>query len=286
MVHYFKNLLIIFFLREDSRLKVRKPHIPFWMQKTKMQLYELVKDLKTIDEFEHDVCIRSEEFGGLFDEDVVALLLVDKLGRNNQSLTNIADVKADLECTVVGTISMMYPEKTFKRKNGAAGKVMNFDLRDETGSCRLVVWNDDIEQAKQLKQGTKVKIINGYTKQGFSGLEIHLGRWGLLEIEPQDEIKTPIRTVSESSDRIIGVLLKKEPTRAFFRDNGEFGFVTTITIQEGTQEKKLTLWGQSVKEIQQFKINDTVDIVGVSSKQVNGKIEIHVNDNSIIKRSC
>jgi len=256
------------------------------MQKTKTQLYELVKDLKTKDEFEHEVCKKSEEFDGLFDEDIVALLLVDKLGRNNQSLTNIEDVKADLECTVVGTISMMYPEKTFKRKNGSAGKVANFDLRDETGSCRLVVWNDDIEQAKQLKQGTKVKIINGYTKQGFSGLEIHLGRWGLLEIEPKDETKNPIRTVGESSDRITGVLLKKEPTRAFFRDNGEFGFVTTITIQEGTQEKKLTLWGQSVKEIQQFKINDTVDITGVNSKQVNGKTEIHVNDNSIIKRSC
>jgi replication factor A1 len=179
---------------------------------------------------------------------------------------------------------MIYPEKTFKRKNGSAGKVVNFDLRDETGICRLVIWNDDIEQVKQLKQGTKVKIINGYTKQGFSGLEIHLGRWGLLEIEPKDEIKTPASTMSESSDCITGVLLKKEPTHAFFRDNGEFGFVATVTIRDGIQEKKLTLWGQSVKEIQQYKIGDTVHITGVSSKQVNGKTEIHVNGNSIIKR--
>ena len=42
---------------------------------------------------------------------------------------------------------------------------------------------------------------------------------------------------------IIGKLIKIEPTKAFFKDNGEFGFVTNIDIKTDTIEKKIMSGG-------------------------------------------
>jgi ssDNA-binding replication factor A large subunit len=145
-----------------------------------------------------------------------------------------------------------------------------------------VLWNEDAELAKQLKKGSKVKIINGYVKSGLGGLEINLGRWGMLEIQPDEP--SPLIQKTEDVRAAQGILLRREPTRAFFKDNGEFGFVTTITIKENDGEKQLTLWGEKVKEIQQFKIGETIKITNIDTKQYNGNAELHLNGQSQIMR--
>jgi len=254
------------------------------MHQTKEQLYELVKDLQTKSEFDKAIKEKSQEYDELLDENTIALLLVDELGRNKHVITKIVDIKPDTECTVAGTITKIHQPKTFTRKNGSSGQVINLDIRDETGTCRLVVWNDDVKQVKDLNEGTTVKIVNGYTKNGFSGIEVNLGRWGLLEVEPNEQHDLGDRKLEKEPQGITGTLTNKEPTRAFFKDNGEFGFVTTITIKAKNGEKQLTVWGEKVKEIQQFKIGDTIKITKTLSKHSNGKTELHINDKSTIQR--
>lgn len=254
------------------------------MHKTKDQLYNLINDLKTKKEFEEEIKDHFQEYDGLLDEDTIALLIVDKLGRNKQGICKIADLKPDTDCTVVGKITNKFNSKTFKRKNGTSGKVLNIDISDETGSCRLVLWNEDVQKAKNLKKGSIVKIINGYTKNGFSGLEINLGRWGLFETQHEDDYILNNITEKESKDDIKGILTQKEPTRAFFKDDGEFGFVTNIKIKDDAKERNLTVWSEKVKEIQQFKIGDKIIVTGADSRSNNGKTEIHVNGKSTIRR--
>lgn len=253
------------------------------MHKTKDQLYDMVKDLKSKSDFETAIHERFQQYDGLIDEDTIALFLVDELGRNKQSITKIAEIQPDTDCTVVGIVTTMQQPKTFKKKNGSSGKVVNLEIRDETGICRLVLWNDDTELGKQIQIGTKVKIVNGYVKNGFTGIEINLGRYGILEIEPKNNTDTSMTPPENiTGDMIKGVLIKKEPTRAFFKDNGEFGFITTITLKEKDQEKQFTVWGEKVKEIQRFKIGDTITISKISQKKYNGKTELHLNGDSMI----
>lgn len=255
------------------------------MHKTKDELYELIKDLKNKSEFEEEIKKRSQECDGLFDKDTIALFIVDELGRNSQVISKISDLKPDSEYTVVGKITNIYDSRSFKRKNGKSGQVINLDITDDTGTCRLVLWNKDVEQVKNkdIVWGTKVKIINGYTKNGYFGIEINLGRWGLLEVEPDDQLilnKLP----QKNSEYIKGILTFREPSRAFFRDNGEFGFVTKIKIKTEDKEKQVTVWDTKVKEIQKFKIGEKLIIKNVTIKLINGLEEINVNGNSIIQR--
>ena len=257
------------------------------MHKTKTELLELIADIKPKKEFEKEINSLYKIYDELIDKDTIAFILVDKLGRNTQSITKIVDLIPDGDYTVVGRVLSISDSKTFKRKNGSPGKVINLDITDETASCRLVLWNGDIDaiKNKEIQQGTWIKIINGYTKTGYTGgMEIHLGRWGLLEVKPTDA-SSQSDPQTDLCHEISGVLVLKEPTKAFFKDDGEFGFVTTITMKEHNIKKELILWNRNVKEIQTCHIGDTITLKNVTRKWCNGKTEFHVSqDGSVEKR--
>jgi replication factor A1 len=256
------------------------------MQRTKTELYPLISDLKTKKDFEKEIKTRYKQYGELVDQDTIALVLVDELGRNTQSITKIVDLLPDKEFTVIGKVRSIADSKTFKRKNGSPGKVLNLEIADDSGSCRLVLWNGDTDQVKnkEIHPGKNIKIINGYTKQGYTGgMEINLGRWGLLEVTTDD---TPLLKDShhDATEKLTGVLIHKDASRAFFKDNGEFGFVTTITIQENKKETHITLWDRSVRDVQSCNIGDIVTLTQITTKNNNGKLEYHMNGESCIQK--
>ena len=253
------------------------------MHKNKDQLYELIKDLKTIEEFHAEIKNVQEQFDFLLDEDTTALLIVDELGRNKQNILNINEMEPGSECTVFGEITKISSERIFNRKNGSKGRVINLEIRDDTSKCNLALWDKDVElvKKKHIKVGTKLKIVNGYVKDGFSGIELNVGRWGVIEIDPDD---IPEFNNEIDDDIIKGTLKEIEPTRAFFRDTGEFGFVTNIIVQTDKKIEKLTLWDDKVKEIQKFKLGDKIEIKNYSIKENKDHKEIYTNNKTKIKR--
>jgi len=253
------------------------------MQKNKNQLYEEIKDLKTKQEFNLEIKKVKKESDDLFSEDIAALLIVDELGRNKQNICKISDIKPEMECTVIGKITGITQLKNFNRKNGSTGKVINLELYDETGSCGLVLWDKDVElvSKKTIQIGTKVKVINGYIKNGFNGIEINIGRWGLIEVEPEKENEKKVKK-PENNFNIIGKLIEVEPTKAFFKDNGEFGFIAKIKIDTKEGIKQLIIWDKKVKEIQKIKKGQYLKIENIDIKKNNGKKELHLNSKGII----
>ena len=52
-------------------------------------------------------------------------------------------------------------------------------LKDETGQIKLSLWDDQIDM---VKQGSKVRITNGYTNSFRGELRLNVGRYGKLEV--------------------------------------------------------------------------------------------------------
>lgn len=255
------------------------------MHKTKSELIELIADIKTKKEIEKEIETRYKAYGGLVDKDTVVFLLVDELGRNKQSITKISNLTPNGDFTVIGRVLGISDSKSFKRKNGTAGKVVNLDIADDTGTCQLVLWNGDTEliKNKEIQQGTWLKIINGYTKPGYrEGIEINLGRWGLLEVEPID-ISTE-KELQNEREEIAGVFINKESTKTFFKDNGDIGFITTITIKEQNIRKQIILQDNHVKEIQSYKSGDGILLRNVVKKWQNGKTEFHLSNHGTLQK--
>jgi replication factor A1 len=255
------------------------------MHKTKDQLYDLVKDLKNKKEYEDEINARFLKCNKILNKDTIALLLVDELGRNKQVFSKISELQPNSEYTIVGTITHIYDSKSFKRKNGTRGKVINLIISDDSASCRLVLWNKDVEQVlnKKITIGSTIKIINGYTKNGYNGLEINVGRWGMFDVA-SDTQYMHTSNQQHNLEYIEGVLTHKEPTKPFFKDDGEFGFVTNIILKHKEKEIFLTLWDSKVKDIQRFTIGDYIRIKNFTKKQNNGSEEFHVNSNAVIEK--
>ena len=122
------------------------------MHKSKDQLYDQIKDIKTKDQFKKEIAKLVKEYDELFDEDTAALLIVDELGENKQNISNIADLESGTECTVFGKITNINSSRNFNRKNGRTGKVINLELTDETGKCGLALWDKDVELVTNKKK--------------------------------------------------------------------------------------------------------------------------------------
>ncbi len=255
------------------------------MHKTKDQLYETIKDLKTKNEFKEEIKKREKEYDNLLDEDTIALMIVDELGRNKQNKFKINQLEPGLECTVFGEITKINKMRNFNRKNGSTGRVINLEITDEEGTCGLALWDKDVElvKNKKIQKGTSVKIINGYIKDGFNGLEINVGRWGLIEIQSENMLDLKKEEPSENK-KIKGKVIQIEPTRAFFKDNGEFGFVTNIKVETKDDVKKITIWDKKVKEIQKLNQGDPIELENIDIRKKNGKEELHINSKGAIKK--
>ncbi len=255
------------------------------MQESVDTLYEHISDLKTKQEYAEEISKRQNVYGDLFDEKTIALLLVDECGRNTQNICKIADLKPGTECTVIGKIIDIRESRTFTRKNGSAGRVINLTVADETGTCGLVLWDRDVELVDNhtITKGTTVKVINSYVKEGLSGVEVNLGRWGMLEVDP-DNVPAISLQPSVQPPSIKGTLVERQDTRTFFKDDGDIGFVTTIAVDTGNEITKLTVWDTQVKHIRQCQIGDTIEIQGIDVRQKNNVTEFHLNGKGSITK--
>ncbi len=66
------------------------------------------------------------------------------------------------------------------KKDGVDGQVCSVFLGDETGTIRLVLWNEEISKIDGFNQGDGVR-ITGFVKQDNFGSQIRLGRFGVIE---------------------------------------------------------------------------------------------------------
>src|SRR2546428_6154537 len=110
---------------------VRRPH------------YDKVRDVLSPETYDAHVEAVIAEWGGLLDGDAAAMVVVDRLGRSVASFLRIADLGEGMEANLRATVVAVSPVRPFPRQDGTAGRVLNLDLPDESGSCRVAPWDDD-----------------------------------------------------------------------------------------------------------------------------------------------
>lgn len=79
---------------------------------------------------------------------------------------------------IEATVKEVGPIREFS-KFGKVGKVCNAKLEDSSGIISLTLWNEEIEK---IKQGSKIKIINGYVKEWQGEKQLSAGKFGKIEI--------------------------------------------------------------------------------------------------------
>ncbi len=114
----------------------------------------------------------------------------------------IKDLKArEGNVNIVLTITNKGDVREFN-KFGKTGRVCNATAKDETGTIKLTLWNEDIDK---VNIGDKIKMENGWVGEWQGELQLSTGKFGKMEVVGSDasvseeptETKEPAAPVTE-----------------------------------------------------------------------------------------
>jgi len=165
------------------------------------------KSGKSKDEIESMVKKKIQELGGLLTEEGAAHIIANKLGLD---LVESSEGRLKLESIVeglrsvetVGRVARTYELREFTRKDGKQGKVLAIQIIDDTGSIRVVFWDDMADKYSKLNEGDIILIKNGIAKKNRNGnVELHINSSSELVVNPEEDIDLPEVGASSSSER-------------------------------------------------------------------------------------
>ena len=147
--------------------------------------YSKVKDLMTQDEFEKMVRSKVSEWAGLLDDRTAAMIVLDELGRLDAPFNKMSELEDAEEVSVRGKVTSVSPIRSFTRKTGESGRVVNIQLDAGSGRCTLVLWDDDVRLVEQnyVRLGRMVRALDCYVRKSNFGLEISRGKFGTVLAE-------------------------------------------------------------------------------------------------------
>ncbi len=147
--------------------------------------YEKVQDRVSPEAFDAQVASTVAEWGGLLDRDAAAMVVVERLGGSVASFMPIKDLEEGGEANIRARVVGLSPVRAFTRQDGSAGRVVNLELRDDSGFCRMPLWDEDVVLVEkgQVAVGKTVRAIDCYVKRTNFGLEVSRGKFGALLVE-------------------------------------------------------------------------------------------------------
>ncbi len=83
--------------------------------------------------------------------------------------------RVDVEGTIIGKSD----SRSVSLRTGGQANVADATLQDDSGSIKLSLWEEMIEQ---VKVGDRVRVENGYTNSFRGEIRVNVGRYGKLTV--------------------------------------------------------------------------------------------------------
>ena len=217
--------------------------------------------------------------------------------------TVIADLIEGMNnVTITALVRNVYDPKNFSRKDGTQGAVQNIHLIDKSGHCRLVLWDDQIRQFKDMSvsRGDFLRLSGSFVKESkFDGIkELSLNSRSEIDVDPKDikkeefpdslldSQKISSLSLGQTDIELIGKITAIRPASTFTKKDGSEGKVASIEIADETSKIKITLWDTSADSTENFKVGDVLEIQGGYTRQgLNNNVEIHLGKNGSLQKN-
>ncbi len=145
----------------------------------------------TAEEFESRIKAKINELSGLISQEGAAHIIANELGitiaakegakvRISKLLTGMNNV------TCLVKVLQKWEAKEFD-KGSFKGKVCSLLVGDESGNTRFTLWNDQVDEVAVVKEDDILLIKGAYVKENRGKVEIHLGKGGTFEVNPEGE---------------------------------------------------------------------------------------------------
>ncbi len=261
------------------------------------EIYEKLGGVVSKDEFVKKVSEKVEQMSGLCDEKTAAMLVAHDLGVTDtgREVTKISAITADSDnVNFIAKVMSVFDVREFSRNDGTVGKVGNITVADETGSIRLTLWDDKADLIKNgnIEIGHNMQ-ISGYVKEGYTGVEVNIGKNGVLT-ETDEEVDATMNSqkITDVKDgmgdiNLCGRVVDISDVRTFSKKDGGEGRVCNITIGDETGKIRVTLWDEKTDFTKEVSFDDSIEIVNGYAREnnFNQQVEIQVGNRSVIKKT-
>jgi len=154
---------------------------------------------------------------------------------------SISDITSDMQFfSVTGTIIRAYEPRSFEREDGSQGLVATVELQDDSGTCRVSLWDDKARIAQGLPEGTSVVLEGCRAREGLDGVEVSVGASG--RVMPRLPDITTYTTRPSGIARVIEI--KDGAIKAASRE-GQF---LIITDEQGIKAGELISYEGVIKD--------------------------------------
>ena len=204
-------------------------------------------------------------------------------------------------------IQRVFRLSTFTRqRDGSKGRVLSILGADETGSVRLVFWDDKASEMENAEEGEVIQLSGVNTRLNREGteVEVHVGRAASIERDLKEKIDAvevaPFRSESEPLGMksiaeletgmwdvdIEGKVVTVYDVTNFTTKDGRDGRVRNVILADESGKTRVTFWNDDVDKIEKIKEGDVIKLLhgyvkegfrGGVEFQVGRKAEIHIN---------
>ena len=202
--------------------------------------YALIDDLITQEEFERRVEEKIEECGDLLDEPTAAMLVVGALGRQHVKIRDLSG-KSSLFCFFARVLDKTEP-KEFDRKDGEKGWVATLLVGDETGTIRVVLWDEKAGAVLEILVGDVLEIIGRHPGKNMREIYVLALRKATCEISCTATAGVNGTTLSMERIDIDVILIGIDDPRTFTRRDGTTGEMAEGVIGDAEGTARLVVW--------------------------------------------
>jgi replication factor A1 len=195
-----------------------------------------------------------------------------------------------------GEITAKFRLTKFQRDD-SEGTVANLALRDDTGTTRLVLWDEQSEWFNKLSVNDRIRIESGYVRLNQNNEpEIHMGRRGriqLLSSSPSASEKSSTQpqllTTLKSGDyaNLVGVIvIDNQGVSTFTRRDGTEGKRLVLTLADSSARVRAVAWGKAAENLVDLKKGTTLLLTGVNCRLgLRQDLELHINESTQVNRN-
>ena len=261
------------------------------------EIYKRLSHVVSKQDFLQCIQDKVEGMGGLCDEPMAAMLVANELGfsdvgRDCVKIENITSESGQVN--FIARIISVFDVKEFTRNDGTLGRVGNVIVGDESGKIRLTLWDNmaDMIKAGKIKVGQTYQ-ISGYSKQGYSGMEVNIGNNGVLaECDEEINVAANNQKIKDIKDgmgnlNLTGKVLEISEVRIFQRKDGNSGKVGNLLIGDSTGKIRVTLWDEKTEFLDEIEYGDTVELLNAYAREnaFTQKVEIQIGSRGVIRKT-
>lgn len=241
--------------------------------------YALVSDLMSKEEFDGRVEEKMSSVGGVLDEVVASMIVVDELGRSHIKIGDIPTARSQIVSFFGKIIEKSEPREFLRPADGEEepqrGLVLNMVLGDPTGTVKLTLWDSAAAAASELSVGEVLEVA---AKPKFGKKEAVCAalRESCVEIV---ETKSPPKSDILTAPLEVKVL-HAFPLRFIEKRNGKTAQLQEFIVGDETGCARLVTWTPDI--FADVDVGACISVDGVNRKEDDGVVEYVALDSASV----